>query len=185
MKKNKRFTLKDYTDIKIFLLFLLDNIRYPVDYTTISKVLMENIETVTLDFGQCLTELTDNGHLLADFVDGESYYMISDTGKEIAAELYDNIDEEFRESAIKCAAKYVKLTEAGVEIASKIEKTEDNRYKVTLSAKGKEKGEFFNLSLIVSSYSQAEEISENFELRPDGFYRGVLFCATGRFEFLS
>ena len=25
MKKNARFTLKDYTDIKIFLLFLLDN----------------------------------------------------------------------------------------------------------------------------------------------------------------
>ena len=42
MKKSTKFTLKSLTEIKIFLLFLLDNIRYPIDYTTLSKIISEN-----------------------------------------------------------------------------------------------------------------------------------------------
>ena len=31
----------------------------------------------------------------------------------------------------------------------------------------------------------AEQIKKNFEAKPDGVYRGVLFSATGRIEYLS
>ena len=184
MKKNARFTLKDYTDIKIFLLFLLDNIRYPIDYTTLSKILIENIELMTFDYEQCLAELTDSGHLLYDELDGERYYMISDSGKSIAAELYSTIDEQFRESTLRCAAKYITLSQSGAEISSEITEEDNRSYKVTLRARSAERGEFFKLSLSVSTRFEAEQISRNFESRPDGFYRGVLFCATGKFEFL-
>ena len=185
MKKNTVFKLKDYTDIKIFLLFLLDNIRYPIDYTTLSKILIENIELMTFDYEQCLAELSDAGHLLLDEIDGERYYMISDTGRNIAAELYNTIDEDFRESSVRCAAKYISLSNAGVDISSRITETEDKRFCVTLEAKSRERGGFFNLSLVVSTRAEAEQIRGNFESRPDGFYRGILFCATGKFELLS
>ena len=185
MKKNTRFTLKDYTDIKIFLLFLLDNIRYPIDYTTLSKILIENIELMSFDYEQCLAELTDDGHILYDELDGERYFMISDTGKNIAAELYETLDEDFRENTVRCAAKYISLSRSGTEISSRITEDESKGFKVTLAAKSPDRGEFFKLSLNVSTRAEAEQISRNFEQRPEGFYRGVLFCATGKFEFLS
>ena len=54
MKKRKEFGLNTITDLKIFLLFLLDNIRYPIERTTVMIIIEENIEDIYLDYDQCL-----------------------------------------------------------------------------------------------------------------------------------
>lgn len=183
MKKNRRFSLGSLVEIKIFLLFLLDNIKYPIDYTTLSKILLENVEVMTFDYEQCLGELAEDGHLLFDEIDGEKYYMISDSGRGAAAELYDTIDKDFRESSVRVAEKYISLSRTGAEIYASVEQTEDKRYKVTLGAKDT-RGEVFGLTLVVSTRSEAERIKGKFEEKPDSFYRGVMFCATGNLELL-
>ena len=81
MKRNKKFGLNTVTDLKVFLLFLLDNIRYPVDRATVMTIVEENTDDISLDYDQCLGELADSGHILYDEVDGEKYYMISDKGR--------------------------------------------------------------------------------------------------------
>lgn len=183
MKKNK-FSLKTFTEIKIFLLFLLDNIRYPIDYTTLSAIIAENIEEITFDYAECLKELVDSGHLLFDEVDSERYYMISDTGRLVAAELYDTLDPDFRDSCVRCAAKHISLSNSGASISAKITETEDRRFKVSLRASDA-RCEFFSLELVVQTRAQAELIRGKFEQKPDGFYRGIMFCATGKFEYIS
>ena len=87
MKKRKEFGLNTITDLKVFILFLIDHIRYPVDHTTVMKIIEENTEEISLDFEACLVELVDSGHLLFDELDGEKYYMISETGRVVASEL--------------------------------------------------------------------------------------------------
>ena len=93
MRKNKKFELNTTTDIKVFLLFLLDNIRYPIDKNTIMSIIDENVDDLSLDYEQCLGELVDSEHLLYDELDGAVYYMISDKGRAVASELYDNLDK--------------------------------------------------------------------------------------------
>ena len=184
MKKNTKFTLKNLTEIKIFLLFLLDNIRYPIEYTTLTKIISENVSELTFDYEECLRELADSEHLLFDEIDGERYYMISDSGRLIAAELYDRLDPAFREESIKSAAKHISLAKSNAEIDSKITELSDKRLSVSLKAKDKG-GELFSISLTVNSRAEAEKIVSNFERNPDNVYRGMLFCVTGKLEFLS
>ena len=78
MKRNKKFGLNTTTDLKVFLLFLLDNIRYPIDNDTVMSIVAENTDEISLDYQQCLGELVDSEHLLFDEIDGVRYYMISD-----------------------------------------------------------------------------------------------------------
>ena len=184
MKRNKKFGLNTVTDLKVFLLFLLDNIRYPVDRATVMSIVEENTDEISLDYDQCLGELTDSGHILYDEVEGEKYYMISDKGRIIAAELYDNLDAGFRERSLRSAIKHVSLSKSGASISSSIEKTESGRYRVTLEAKDSF-GDLMKTSLTVNSLAEAEQIKKNFEAKPDGVYRGVLFSATGKIEYLS
>ena len=40
-------------------------------------------------------------------------------------------------------------------------------------------------SLAVNSLAEAEQIKKNFEAKPDGVYRGVLFSVTGKLEYIS
>ncbi|MBE6636101.1 MAG: DUF4364 family protein [Ruminococcaceae bacterium] len=183
MKKQPKFTLKSLTDIKIFLLFLLDNIRYPIDYATLNKIISDNVDEVTFDYDACLRELADAEHLLFDEIDGERYYMISDSGRLIASELYDRLDPGFREASIKSSAKYISLAKSNATISSKIIEMSDKRFEVTMSAKDA-KGKVFSLSVTVNSRSQAEKIVSNFESDPDSIHRGIMFCVTGKLAYL-
>ena len=184
MKRNKKFGLNTVTDLKVFLLFLLDNIRYPVDRATVMTIVEENTDDISLDYDQSLGELCDSGHILYDEVEGERYYMISDKGRMVASELYDSLDAGFRERSLRSAIKHVSLSKSGASIKAYIEKVEGGRYRVTLEAHDKF-GELMRTSLCVNSLAEAEQIKKNFEQKPDGVYRGVLFSATGRIEYLS
>lgn len=184
MKKTKEFKLSSKTDLKVFVLFLLDNIRYPVDKTTVMSIVAENTNEILIDYEEILFELVDSEHLLYDEVDGEKYYMISDKGRTVAYELYDSLDKEFRERSLRSAIKHISLSKNETNVKALVEETQDKRYSVTLEAKDKD-GEIFSLSLTVSSRQEAEMIRKNFESKPDSVYRGILFSATGRIEYIS
>ena len=184
MKKQKKFRLRTMTDIKVFILFLLNNIGYPIDHTSVIGMVSENTEELLIDYDECLRELSEDGHLYRDDYNGEEYYMISDSGRMIAAQLYDSLDREFRENSLRYAAKYTSLSKNGSVIKATVTEAEGNRYKVTMQASDSI-GEILSATITVNSRAEAEKIKQNYEAKPDGVYRGILFSATGMLEFLS
>jgi hypothetical protein len=184
MKKKKEFKLKTLTDIKVFLLFLLDNIGYPIDHTSLIEMVSENTDEITMDYDECLRELADREHVLYDEVDSEKYYMISESGRSVAAELYDTIDKEFRERSIQIAIKRMSLAERGAVIKSSITETEGKRFSVNMQISDSQ-GELMNTTVVVTTRSEAERIRNNFESRPYSIYRAFLLSLTARPEYLS
>ncbi len=182
--KKKNFALRTMTDIKVFMLFLLDHIGYPIDHTSVIGMVSENTEEIIFDYDECLRELADAGHLLYDEFEGEKYYMISDSGRMIASELYDSLDKDFRERSLRYAAKYTSLSKTGATIKASVEDTDDGRYKLTVRANDSV-GEILCTSVTVKSREAAEIMKRNYEAKPDGVYRGIMFALTGRLEFLS
>ena len=51
--KKKEFELVTTTDMKVFLLFILDNIGYPLEHTTIMEIVQENTDEISLDYDEC------------------------------------------------------------------------------------------------------------------------------------
>ncbi|MBQ7314524.1 MAG: DUF4364 family protein [Clostridia bacterium] len=184
MAKKKEYTLKTITDIKIFILFLLDTIRYPVDYTTLWDILYENMPVLSTDYEESLDALTDEGHIIADEIDGERYMMISESGRRLSSVLYDTLDPAFREKTMKSAIKHVSLSDRGIRVSTSVDEDASGRYRVSLVSEDRF-GQILHLSLTVNSRAEADTIRENFSSRPDSVYRGVLFSATGKIGFLS
>ena len=182
--KKKTFSLRTPTDIKVFLLFLLENIRYPIDRSTLIEIISENTEEIIMDYDECLGELSDTGHVWFDEMDGELYYMISDSGRLVARELVDSLDKEFRERSLKSAIKHLSLSKSGAKVKSLISENPTGGYSVTMTLTS-ETGELMSVSLSVSSRAEAEKIKSNFETRPESVYRGIFFSATGRIEYIS
>lgn len=182
--KKKEFELTTTTDMKVFLLFLLDNIGYPLEHTTIMEIVQENTDEISLDYDECLRQLVSSGHMLYDEIGEERYYMISDKGRLVAAELYDSLDKGFRERSMRVAIKHISLSKTGAGIRAFITETESHRFRVTLEAFDRY-GEIMSTSVTVNSKSEAEIIKKNYEAKPDGVYRGVLFSVTGKLEYIS
>lgn len=184
MAKKKEFKLATMTDIKVFLLFLLDNIGYPIDHTALIGIVAENTDEIIIDYDECLRDLADKEHVLFDEIDGEKYYMISKSGRAVATELYDFLDKDFREKSLKVAIRYMSLTQRGVSVKSSITETKNKRFTVNMRMTDSD-GELMNTSITVTTRSEAERIRNNFESRPYSTYRAFLLSLTARPEYLS
>jgi hypothetical protein len=110
--------------------------------------------------------------------------MISDKGRMVAHELYHTLDKSFRERSLRAAIRHISLVNGGARINSYITETESKRYRVTMEAFDKY-GEVMSTSLTVNSRAEAEIMKNNFDTKPDGVYRGVLFAATGKLEYIA
>ncbi len=182
--KTKDNKLRTMTDVKIFILFLLDTVRYPIDHGTLYNIITENTGDILLDYDEALRLLVDGGSVYYDEFDGERYYMISDKGRAVSAELYDTLDPAFRQKAARSAARIVKLSGSSFTFDTAVREAEKRRFAVTLIAR--ESGEeLLNLTLTVPSRADADAIAGNFRANPTGVYRGILFAATGKLEYLS
>ena len=184
MRKRKDLVLKTETDIKVFLLFLLDNIGYPLEYEVILAIVEENTDDISLDYSECLERLVASGHLEIDELDGSRYYSITAKGRLVAAELYDTIDKGFRERSLRSAIQYISLTDSGRSIDAYITETESHRFIVTMEAHDRF-GEVMKTSVTVNSREDAEMIKKNYEAKPEKVYRGIPFSVTGRLDYLN
>lgn len=54
---------KEENEIKIFILYLLDKIGYPLDYPSIGSIMMQDGIVNFFDFAQCFFALVDAGHI--------------------------------------------------------------------------------------------------------------------------
>lgn len=165
--------LNDKTDVKIFILFLLDNINYPLDYSTIYDIVSESGYVRDFDFAECFSQLREQGHILEDTEGGVTYYIISNTGKIVAAELQSNLLLSLREKSLKLAMRYLSFQKRGATASSSIEKRSDGKY--TLHCEIKEPvGDILRVDLCISSRLQAEDMKKKFDKEPESVYRRLL-----------
>lgn len=182
--KKREFELKDITDIKVFVLYVLDHIAYPIDQSSLMNIITASTGEISLDYDEAIRLMAESGHVLYDEVDGVGYYMISELGKMVARELYDTLDKKFLDKSIEIAGRYLSFANSGVRAQSKIEQNADKRYVVSLVAE-RDGGVIMDVKLTVNSELEANEIKSNFDARPESVYRGLLLSATGRIEYLK
>ncbi len=183
MVKTPQNGMSNPTDVKIFILFLLDNINYPLDYATIHDICIQNGYVGGFDFAACFSQLKELGHVLEDEAEGEIYYVISSTGKMVAAELQSNILLSIREKSLKSAMRLLSFKKRQAKLASSVEKREDGKYNLhcEITEPG---GNILKIDLCVASRMQAEDMQKKFDKEPESVYRRLLSVLSGDADYV-
>ncbi len=181
--KKKQEELWNKTDVKIFILFLLDNLNYPLDFSTIDRIIGETGFVRPFDFAECFSELTEMGQVLEDTVEGETVYQISGVGRMVANELQSELLDTIRRESATAAARILSLHRRGASVSTDITEREDGKLEVTLSITDRD-GILLKTSCTTSSRRTAEQIVRNFTERPEQAYRGILSVLTGEVDYL-
>ena len=183
MKKISQNGMSNPTDVKIFILFLLDHINYPLDYTTIHDICIQNGYVGGFDFVACFSQLKEQGHILEESDGRETYYVISSTGKLVASELQSNILLSIREKSLKSAMQLLSFQKRNATMSSSVEKREDGKY--TLHCEIDEPGGgILKVDLCVASYMQAEDMKRKFDKDPESVYRRLLAVMSGDADYV-
>ncbi len=87
--------LSEADEIKIFILYLLDKIGYPLDYASIGQIVVQDGIVSFFDFAECFFALVEAGHIKEVFPDGEP--LKKDTVIDDPDIIpFDGVEEEYR-----------------------------------------------------------------------------------------
>ncbi len=171
--------LDDRIDIKIFILFLLDELRYPLSESVIADIVWENGYVGQFDFKECFSELVERGHITEEKTEGGSEYLISPLGHMVASELQGSLHSYIRNQTRISALRRLSLYRRGAETRCTVTPTDDGRYLVRTEIT--EKGTvLFDTTVAVLSKEEAEEIKKHFSAAPEEVCRGILAVLTGK-----
>ena len=177
-------------NVKIFVLYLMENINYPLDFITINDIVMQTDFVMYLDFAEGFGEMLDADLIEKLEVDGEELYMVTEKGRCVARELNGDILTSILDQSLARALRYLDFKRSGIEAYCNIEKRPDGRYdvKCTFTQKrptvDEERTVIFDVTLTVDTLNRAERMIANYKTRPEAIYRGVTALLAGNVNFL-
>lgn len=192
--------LKDENEIKIFILYLLDKIGYPLDYPSIGSIMMQDGIVNFFDFAQCFFALVDAGHIreIVEKSDkqkesaGESdedtetsttvLYEVTETGKQVARVLSSNLMVAVREKSYRSALRHLSFAKKGAYVDHTYRPDGDG-FLVTCSIKDKN-GVLMELTVRADSEYQMRRMRDNYSERPEVVFRGVVALLLGDVNYL-
>ena len=171
------------TDVKIFILFLLNTVRYPLTYADISDLVLSDGFVAEFDFTECFSQLCELGHIVENEMDGETCYLISPTGIEAAAELEGTIVSGLRMRSHQAATRLLSLRKRGARVSAVLTPAEGGRCTVTMKTEDAV-GLLADVSLTFPTREEAEQVRAHFLEKPEEVLRGITAAATGELAYL-
>ena len=171
--------------VKIFVLYLMKNIRYPLDYVTINDIVMQTDFILYLDFAVAFHEMLDLKLIeeVGRNDKDEPLYAVTKRGIVVAEELGGEILPSILDKSLSAALRYLDFKQRNVTVECDTESIGDRSYLVTLTLK--EDGKILlSTKLAVDSEHRARQMRETFRDRPEVVYRGMIALLTGNVDYL-
>ncbi|MBP3436683.1 MAG: DUF4364 family protein [Clostridia bacterium] len=174
--------MTDKTEMKIFILFLMDELNYPLDYTSLSFIIGESGYVGRFDFTACFSELIEQGHIVSFENKKKTYYTVSDMGHMVATELQSSLLDSIRERSRASALRLLSLHKKGAKCRCQIKRRKDGIYEVHCRIEDKN-GVLTDTTVTTSTESEAAQIKAHFKEKPEEVCRGVLAVLTGKVDY--
>jgi len=185
--------LREKNEIKVFILFLLDKIGYPLDFDTIGSIVVQDGIVRYFDFADAFFQLLDAGHVREAQKSGEQIslngdeareksFEITDTGREVAHVLGENLMITVKEQGVRSALRHLSLKKLGADVSQSYDPLGDGfLYHCAIRDKG---GDLLAVDLRLDDRRQLEKIQMNFADRPEIIYRGILALLSGDVNYI-
>lgn len=176
-------TIESVRNIKIFVLYLMENINYPLDFVTINDIVMQTDYVMYLDFAEAFGEMLDGGLVVKIDENEQELYSVTEKGRVVARELKSDILPSMLDRSLSAALRYLNFKKRNIVSKCVIEEAEGHRYRVSCFFE-ENKICIFSQSLVVDTKERAEQMKANFYDRPEAVYRGVLALMSGNVNYL-
>ena len=172
-------------NVKIFVLYLMQNINYPLDFVSINDIIMQTDYVMYLDFAVAFHEMLDGDLIRENGVNehGDPMYEVTAKGKIVAEQLKTDILPSSLEQSLTAALRYLDFQRRKIRISSEAVSLADHTVDVivTITEAGKV---ILKTTLNVDSETRAELIRENFRSRPEAIFRGTVALLSGKIDYL-
>ena len=177
--------LKNKTDIKIFILYLLSNVGYPLSYGEINDISVQDNFVGTIEFAECFSELLETGNIEERTEEGKETkeYAITSQGLSVAAALQSDILGYIRTKSLKSALRYLSFSRKGCFVHTEAIQRPDGKFDLKCSV-AEPDSPTMELSVVVDNRYQLNRMRHHFEENPETVYRSILALLSGEADYL-
>ncbi len=168
MNETLQAPLREQSDIKIFILYLMERIGRPLSFVEINDIVVQNGVVRPFDFCLAFPDLLETGHVSVEETDRGEWYSITEIGKEATRNLSNLVLHTTREKALQNAILLLNMRKTETEYRYHIESMPDGRFLFRLFFTEK-KVDIISLSVVVDTKKEAENMQVQFEHHPDMF----------------
>jgi len=178
-------TIGSKRNVKIFVLYLMKNIKYPLDYITLNDIIMQTDYVIYLDFAESFHEMLDGGLVesVAKDEKGDDLYYVTPEGEMIAEQLRSDILSSILDESLTAALRYLDFQKRSITTRCSYTKRSDTQYDFTCTIYEK-KEIIYSISIVLDSENRAKRMKENFDSHPEHIYRGVLALLSGEVNYI-
>jgi len=175
--------IKEKNDVKIFTLYLLRNIPYPLSFQTVQDIVVQDGVVGYFDFITCFSELLETGNIAELRTEDGCLYQITEQGVHVADTLQSNILPQIREKSLQSAFRLLSFEKRGSRVECESTPCGDGSFLVecAITEHGVDQ---LRIRLHVENYQRAEEMKAHFRERPEVMFRGAYALLTGKVNFL-
>ena len=173
-------------NVKIFVLYLMQNIGYPLDFITVNEIIMQTDYVMFLDFAEAFRELEEDAlieKIPPNEEGGDDLYAVTRRGMYVAEQLKSEILSSLLDQSLECALRYLDFKKRGVKVSCNYEKLPDGGYNFHCRITEKEKL-LMEVNLWVDSENRAKRMEEQFRGRPETVYESVNALLSGNVNYL-
>lgn len=169
--------LRDKTDIKILICYMLAYIKKPLSLKDLCDVLIPEDIVNYFDLAEAWGELIASGHIVCDKAD-EKKCLITPLGSEAGESFERKLPLSIREKAIKSTLRMLAIAERDAETPCFIKPADCGGYDVTCTIKDGE-STLLSTTLWVADTESANSVIEHFRSNPIISYSGIIAVMTG------
>lgn len=181
-------------NVKIFLLYLMQNVRIPLDFATLNDMVMQTDYVMYLDMAEAFHELLDDG-LITTAAPDEPYpaeqgvpedeprYIVTAKGRLVAEELHSDLLPTILDESLRCALRYLDFRRRGITTHCSVTPNPNGGAEFYCSVE--QNGTvLFETRVSVDSVMRARQMEENFRARPETIYKGMWTLLAGNVNYL-
>ncbi len=172
-------------NIKVFVLYLMQNVGYPMDFVTLNDIVMQTDYVAYLDFAESFSAMEDTGLIArAGTTDkGEPTFAVTAKGATVVDSLKGDILPSILEESLTLALRHLDFSRRGVKATARVEAVLTGGYNFTCTLTEGAKT-LLSVTLWVDSAERASRMEEQFRRSPEHTYRAALALLAGNVDYL-
>jgi len=172
-------------NVTIFVLYLMQNVGYPLDFVTLNDIVMQTDYVAYLDFAETFAGMKDTDLIAQVGVNekGEEVYTVTGKGRTVVESMQGDILPSILEESLTCALRFLDFTRRGVKATCRSTPNPKGGFDFTCSLV---EGDvtLLSITLWVDNMTRARRMENQFRTHPENTYRATLALMTGNVNYL-
>ncbi|MBP3572629.1 MAG: DUF4364 family protein [Clostridia bacterium] len=172
-------------NITVFVLYLMQNVGYPLDFVTLNDIIMQTDYVAYLDFAETFSRLVDTELIEQKGVNskGEATYVVTGKGRTVVESMQGDILPSILEESLTCALRHLNFTARGVKATCRSTPNPLGGYDFTCALIEGE-ATLLSITLWADTKARADLMETQFRTHPENTYRATLALMTGNVNYL-